>query len=163
MSLPLCLCLTWVSCQLLFPHASWGSRVAHFVLLLLTDHHHRTLLTRPMKGVKAREEFAIAFLSDKYRWTRLFSLLWGWFTASLSSSLLSNTPLHFQRVVCLRQFIIIHSSFPLFFYVRKDMISPPWEVLTRPVCWSVPGNGFCSCLCFPLLFPTLFPPLYPHV
>lgn len=132
--------------------------VAYCVLFLLTDHYHQTLLTRPMKGVKAREEFAIAFLSDKYRWSLLLSLLWGWFTTSLNSSPVSSTPLHFKSVVCLRQFII-HSSFPLFFYVRKDMISPPWEVLARPVCWSVPGNGFCS-WCASLCFSPLSSPYY---
>lgn len=97
-----------VSC---FLYGSWGSLVAHSVFFLLTDNYHQTLLTRPMKGAKAREEFAIASLSDKYRGTLLFSLLWGWFTTTLNRIPVSSTPLHFSRVVCLRQFII-HSSFP---------------------------------------------------
>lgn len=114
-SLPLCLCLTWVSCQLLSLHASWGSlHGGTFCVFLLTDHEQQTLLTRPVKGGKAREEFATVFLSDKYRWTLFFSLLWGCFTTGLNSSPVSSTPLHFSRVVCLRQFII-HSSFPLLF------------------------------------------------
>lgn len=110
MSLPLCLCLTWVS-WVLSLHGSWGSLVAHSVIFLLTDNYHQTLLTRPMKGAKAGEEFAIASLSDKYRGTLLFSLSWGWFTTTLNRIPVSSMPLHFSRVVCLRQFII-HSSFP---------------------------------------------------
>lgn len=153
MSLPPCLCLTWVSFQLLSLHACWGSLVEHSVFLL-TDHYHQTLLTRPMKGVRAREKFATVFRSDKYRWTLLFSLLWGCFITGLSSSPVSSAPLHFNRVVCLLQFII-HSKFPLFFYVTWRHLP---EKLRRPVCWSFLLMGSAAGV-FPFAFPHSLPPI----
>lgn len=117
-----------------------------------TDHGHYSLLTRAMKGVKAREEFAIAIQSDILRWTLLFSPLWIQVLFLLRLSILVGWCAYVNSSSTR---VFLH-----FFYERKDMISPPWEMLTLFACYSETSPEMDSAAGAPsFAFPHSFPPI----